>query len=84
MHVIVGNVSCQYVVDVITDYLEKSMTLSMRVRVQIHVRLCQGCRNYVKQMKGTIRILQKLPAEPIPKTTREERLKWFRTWKPGA
>ncbi len=81
MHVMAGNMSCQDLVELITEYLEGNLSFSERIRFQLHLGLCQGCRNYLHQMKSTIRILGKLPAESMPDDVRDELLERFRTWK---
>ncbi len=81
MHMMAGNLSCQDLADLITDYLEGSLTFSERLRFQIHLGFCTGCRNYLNQMKYTIRTLGKLPSEPMPEDVRDELLKRFRSWK---
>ena len=83
MHLMAGNMSCQELVDVMTEYLEGSLTFTDRIRFQIHLGLCVGCRSYLNQMKTTIRTLGKLPSEPMPTEVREELLNRFRTWKKG-
>jgi len=83
MHLMAGNMSCQELVDALTDYLEGSLSISDRIRFQIHLGFCGGCRNYLNQMKYTIRTLGKLPAEPMPEDVRGELLKRFRNWKKG-
>ncbi|MDT7044241.1 anti-sigma factor family protein [Candidatus Nitronereus thalassa] len=81
MHYMAGNFSCQDLVNLMTDFLEGSLSFSERLRFQIHLGFCRGCRAYLSQMKTTIRTLGQLPAEPIPDDIREELLKRFRTWK---
>ncbi len=83
MHLMAGNISCQELADLITEYLEGSLTFSERIRFQIHLGFCVGGRSYLNQMKTTIRTLGKLPSEPMPTEVREELLKRFRTWKKG-
>ena len=83
MHLMAGNLSCQELSDLITEYLEGSLTFSEKIRFQIHLGFCSGCRNYLNQMKYTIRTLGKLPPEPMPTEVRDELLQRFRTWKKG-
>ncbi len=83
MHLMAGNISCQELVDLITEYLEGSLTFSERIRFQVHLGFCSGCRNYLNQMKATIRTLGQFPLEPMPTEVRDELLKRFRTWKKG-
>ena len=81
MGYLAGNFSCQDIAELITDYLEGSFTVTQRLRFQMHMGLCFACRNYLRQMKYTVAILRKLPAEPVPPHMKEQLLKRFRTWK---
>ena len=81
IHLMAGNMSCQELADLITEYLEGSMPLVQRIRFQIHLGLCVGCRHYLRQMKLTIQTLGKLPVEPMPPDIRDEMLHRFRNWK---
>ena len=83
MSYMVGNLSCQNVAEIITEYLEGAMPLSTRIRFHMHLGLCSACRNYLKQMKYTVQTLGKLPAEPISPEMREALLQRFRHWKKG-
>ena len=73
--------TCKQLTELITDYLERRMPLSHRVRFQLHVGMCKHCRAYLRQMKATIRTLGLLPAETIPPDVREQLMKRFRNWK---
>lgn len=78
-----GNFTCREIAALITDYLEGSLTLTQRVRFQMHMGLCLACRNYLTQMKYTVATLRQLPSDPIPPQIKEELLRRFRTWKKG-
>lgn len=81
MEYLAGKLTCKDVAAIITDYLEGAMPFGQRVRFHMHLGLCVGCRNYLRQMRHTIRTLGQLPAEPIPPHVREELLVRFRNWK---
>ena len=81
MHVMAGNLSCQDLTDLITDYLEGCLSLTDKIRFQIHLGLCIGCRTYLSQMKTTIETLGQLPPEPMPDHVRDELMARFRNWK---
>lgn len=81
MKYMAGNFTCQEVAQLMTDYLEGSLSFPERVRFQLHLGLCFACRNYLRQMKYTVATLRQLPPEPIPPHVREELLNRFRTWK---
>jgi predicted anti-sigma-YlaC factor YlaD len=78
-----GNFTCKEVAELITEYLEGSLTLTQRVRFQMHMGLCLACRNYLSQMKYTVATLRQLPPDPIPPQIKEEMLRRFQTWKKG-
>jgi predicted anti-sigma-YlaC factor YlaD len=76
-----GNMTCKELTEAVTDYLEGSLSLWDRVRFQMHLGTCLGCRRYLRQMRVTIRTLGTLPAEPVPPAVREELIRRFRSWK---
>lgn len=73
--------TCQELTELVTDYLERKLSLLDRVRFQFHIGLCLGCRTYLRQMRQTLRVLGALPAEPIPPNVRDALLERFRNWK---
>ena len=81
MSYMAGNFSCREIAQLVTDYLEGSLSLCDRIRFQMHLGLCFACRNYFRQMKYTIATLGQLPPDPVPPHVKEELLKRFRTWK---
>ena len=46
---------CQQVVELVSDYLEGSLSRSDRRRFEAHLRKCPNCTNYLEQMRATIR-----------------------------
>ena len=42
---------------------------------------CGGCRNYLDQMRQTIRLVGSLSEDALPMDTQEELLRAFRGWK---
>ena len=81
MEYLSGKLTCQQVAEAVTDYLEGALSFVDRLRFHMHLGMCVGCRNYLRQMKYTIQTLGKLPAEPIPPKVRDELVKRFRDWK---
>jgi len=76
-----GRMTCQEFVEIVTDYLEGSMTFWERIRFHLHLGLCFGCRVYLWQMKQAIYTLGCLPQEPVPPAVREQLLERFEAWK---
>jgi len=77
-----GRITCTEAVELVTDYLEGSLSFWNRIRFHLHLGLCLGCRIYLKQIRQTIAALGRLPQEPIPPAIRDELLQRFRAWKP--
>jgi predicted anti-sigma-YlaC factor YlaD len=79
-----GRMTCVEFVEMVTDYLEGSMSLWMRVRFHLHLGLCFGCRVHLKQMQQTIQTLGRLPEAPVPPEVRAELLRRFRHANPKS
>jgi len=73
--------TCREITALVTDYLEGRLTFGQRVRFQLHVGMCRSCRRYLSQMRATVRMLGKVPDEPLPPDVEDAMLKQFRTWK---
>lgn len=76
--------SCQQVVELVTDYLENSLLPEMRKRLEEHVAECPGCENYIEQMQLTIDMLYQIARASAFPTTKQELLQLFRDWKKGS
>ena len=75
--------TCQELVELITEYLERTLAPAERLRFDAHVRTCSGCAAYIEQMRTTIRILGKLSEESMSANAQRELLATFRNWKSG-
>jgi anti-sigma factor RsiW len=73
--------TCQELVELITEYLDGTLPESERSRFDAHVRACSGCEAYIEQMRMTIRLLGKLSEESVSAEARRDLLATFRTWK---
>jgi anti-sigma factor RsiW len=50
--------SCQELVELVTDYLEGALEESERARFEAHLEECDGCRAYLAQMRTTVRLVR--------------------------
>jgi anti-sigma factor RsiW len=73
--------SCQELVELVTDYFEGSLRRGDRRRFDAHIAGCDGCTAYLEQMRETIRVTGRLEVESLPPQAREELLEAFRGWK---
>jgi anti-sigma factor RsiW len=50
--------SCQELVELVTDYFEDVLEADERARFEAHLAECQGCRAYLAQMRATLRLVR--------------------------
>jgi predicted anti-sigma-YlaC factor YlaD len=71
-------ISCQEVVELVTDYLEGRMSLEDVAVFEAHLDLCDGCRRYVEQMRITIATVGRIHEADVPDELRETLMAAFR------
>jgi predicted anti-sigma-YlaC factor YlaD len=71
-------VSCNELVEHVTDYLEGAMAPEERARVDEHLAVCDGCTTYLEQMRTTIRLTGMLTEEQVSPEARVALLEAFR------
>lgn len=74
------HLSCQEVVELVTDYLEGTLTPDETTLFEQHLNFCDGCVWYLEQTRATITTVGRLREEDIPVGTRERLLATFRDW----
>jgi predicted anti-sigma-YlaC factor YlaD len=72
---------CREVTELVTDYIEGRMSWWDRVRFQLHIGMCRHCREYLRQMKMTQRLVGTVSPQPVPPDVEAELLRRFRDWK---
>jgi predicted anti-sigma-YlaC factor YlaD len=50
--------TCQQLVELVTDYFEDALTAEERVRFDAHLQVCPGCETYLDQMRTTMRLVR--------------------------
>jgi anti-sigma factor RsiW len=50
--------TCQQLVELVTDYFEGALTPEERVRFDAHLAVCPGCETYLAQMRTTMRLVR--------------------------
>jgi predicted anti-sigma-YlaC factor YlaD len=73
--------TCQELVELVTDYLEGLLPSEEQARFELHLQGCAGCRAYLQQMKETIYLTGRLREDELPSPARDELLHLFRKWK---
>jgi anti-sigma factor RsiW len=77
----VPELTCQELVEVVTDYLEGSMPAERRLLFEEHLAFCDGCKTYLEQMQETIKLTGTLREDDLEPEARDALLGAFRDWK---
>lgn len=72
---------CNELVEVVTSYLEDTMSPKDRARFDEHLVYCDGCTAYLDQMRATLVAMGQIPPESVSGQARERLLQSFRDWK---
>jgi predicted anti-sigma-YlaC factor YlaD len=70
--------SCQEVVELVTDYFEGTLGAEQAAVLEAHLELCDGCRSYVEQMRTTIETVGRIEESDVPPEVRDALLSAFR------
>jgi anti-sigma factor RsiW len=73
--------SCQELVELVTDYLEGVLPDADRGRLEEHLETCDGCRDYVEQMRRTIALTGTTRPVDLAPVAEDALLAAFRDWK---
>lgn len=77
----VEQLSCQELVELVTDYLEGVLPEDERARFEEHLAICDGCHTYVDQMRTTLRVTGELRAEALTPDAETALRRAFRDWR---
>ncbi len=75
------HISCQEVVELVTDYVERALPPEQAAVFEQHLNFCDGCEWYVDQMRATVAAVGRVREEDLPEATRERLLSAFRDWR---
>ena len=75
------HLSCQEVVELITDYLERALPAETATVFEQHINFCDGCEWYLEQMRATIATLGRIEEHDVPPDARARLLTAFHDWK---
>jgi predicted anti-sigma-YlaC factor YlaD len=75
--------TCAEVVELVTDYLDRRLTIPDTERFEEHLAFCDGCSTYFDQMRATIAATGHLHEDDLPSELQERLLEAFRGWSPA-
>jgi predicted anti-sigma-YlaC factor YlaD len=76
-----GELTCQELVELVTDYLEGALSSDDQHRFEAHLDGCGGCRAYLEQMRGTILAVGGVTDADLEPAMRERLMDSFQDWR---
>ena len=77
----IEQLSCQELVELVTDYLEGALPAAERASFEYHIEGCRGCHEYLRQMRRTIELTGSLTPTDISPEAEAALLGAFRDWR---
>jgi anti-sigma factor RsiW len=74
-------ISCQELVELVTDYFEGALPEEEATRFERHLVPCENCQIYIEQMRTTIALTGRLRGTGLAAEAESELLRAFRDWK---
>ena len=75
------DIACQRAVELVTDYLEGTLSRRERRRFEFHLRGCPNCSAYLEQIRTTIRATGAMETEDLTPDARKDLIGLYRRWK---
>jgi len=80
----IPDLTCQELVELVTDYLEAELPVEERTRFELHLTYCDWCRRYLRQMRLVRASAERVTEESLSPEARGVQLAAFRDWKKGS
>ena len=77
----VEHITCQEVVELVTDYLERALPSDEATLFEQHLNFCDGCIVYVEQMRSTVASVGRVREEDVPPEAKDRLMTAFREWR---
>ena len=73
--------TCRELVELVTEYLQGTLAPADSERFEAHLSDCEGCTNYLRQMRTTVELVGALREADVDPTARDTLLDVFRRFK---
>lgn len=75
------DIVCLQAVEMVTDYLEGSLSRRSRRRFEAHLRACPNCAAYMEQIKLTIELTGTIEPEDLTPEAKADLTELYRRWR---
>lgn len=77
----IESMDCNELVELVTAYLDGALDLDTRARFDVHLTECDGCDNYLQQLRTTVETLGKVGGDELDPAFRDRLMTAFRDWR---
>ena len=74
---------CQEAIELLTEYLEGTLSRRQRRRLGAHLDGCPNCSAYLEQIRITIRLTGSIEPEDLSPRALDELTELYRRWRAG-
>jgi anti-sigma factor RsiW len=74
---------CQEAIELLTEYLEGTLSRRQRRRLGAHLDACPNCSAYLEQIRMTIRLTGSIEPEDLSPRAVDELTELYRRWRAG-
>jgi anti-sigma factor RsiW len=75
------HITCQEVVELVTEYLDRALPADETTLFEQHLNFCDGCVVYVEQMRSAVATVGHVREEDVPPEAKERLMAAFREWR---
>ena len=75
------DLTCQELVELVTDYLDGALSDADRARFEAHLAECEPCERHLDQIRMTIATLGRVGDDDVPAPARDELMAAFRDFR---
>jgi anti-sigma factor RsiW len=72
---------CQQAIELVTDYLEGTLSRRDRRRFEKHLKACPNCSAYLEQIKLTVDLAGSVAPEDLSAEARDDLTDLYRRWR---
>jgi anti-sigma factor RsiW len=75
------DIVCRQAVELVTDYLEGSLSRRERRRFEAHIKACPNCTAYLEQIRITITLTRAIEPEDLTPEATADLTELYRRWR---
>jgi anti-sigma factor RsiW len=76
-----NDLACRQIVELVTAYLDGSLSRSQSRRFEAHLAGCPHCTEYLQQMRTTIRLTGRIREEDLNPEMEDDLREVYRRWR---